>query len=203
MSEKKSIIDKSSNYVTQFFEKNLPDWAVYHNLQHTIETVEGCLEIGKESNLKEGELEIVCIAAWFHDIGYISKVEGHEEKSVESSLKFLQSNGYPSNKINKVTNCILDTRIATIPKDLPGFVICDADLISLGRKDYFEKNDLLKLEIEMRTGKKINNEQWLRRSAKFLSSHNFYSEYSKINFGPQLKENIITLQKQIAEINIK
>lgn len=198
MIEKKSIIDKSSKYVSKYFEKNLPDWAVYHNLQHTIETMEGCIEIGKGSNLKEDDLEIVCLAAWFHDIGYISRVDGHEEESVVFSVNFLKSNDYPPDKINKVTSCILDTKITTVPKDLHGFVICDADLISLGRKDYFEKNDLLKLEIEMRTGKKINNEQWLRRSAKFLSSHKYYTEYSKMKFNHQLEENYITLQKQIA-----
>jgi predicted metal-dependent HD superfamily phosphohydrolase len=201
MSEKNTILDKSSKYVSQFFEEQLPKWAVYHNLQHTIETVNGCLEIGNGSNLREDDLEILNVAAWFHDIGYIFKTEGHEEKSVEIALNFLKSIDYPTNNIEKVTNCILATKIINHPKNLLEFIICDADLISLGRTDYFEKNDLLKLEIEMRSGKKISDEQWLRRSAKFLSSHNYYTEYSKLNFNPQRGENLLTLQKQIAEIS--
>jgi predicted metal-dependent HD superfamily phosphohydrolase len=201
MNEKNTILDKSSRYVSQFFEKQLHGWAVYHNLQHTIETVNGCLEIGKGSNLKEDDLETLSIAAWFHDIGYIFKTEGHEEKSVEIALTFLKLNDYPPNNIDKVTNCILATKIINHPKNLLEFIICDADLISLGRTDYFKKNDLLKLEIEMRSGKKISDEQWLRRSAKFLSSHNYYTEYSKLNFNPQLEKNLLTLQKQIVEVN--
>ena len=201
MNEKNTILDKSSKYVSQFFEKKLPEWAVYHNLQHTIETVNGCLEIGKGSNLKEDDLEIVCIAAWFHDIGYIFKTEGHEEKSAEISLNFLKSNDYPPNKISKVTNCILATKIINHPKNLLESIICDSDLISLGRTAYFEKNDLLKLEIEMRSSKKISDEQWLRRSAKFLSSHKYYTEYAKLNFNLQLRENFLTLQKQIVGVN--
>ena len=65
MSEEKTILEKSSIYVSQFFKKKLPEWAVYHNLQHTIETVNGCLEIGKGSNLKEDDLEIVVVITAF------------------------------------------------------------------------------------------------------------------------------------------
>ena len=117
MSETKTIIEKSAKYISQFFEKKLPEWAVYHNLHHTIETVDGCLEIGEGSNLIEDDLEIVCIAAWFHDIGYIFKTEGHEEKSVEICMNFLKSNDYPINKIIKVTNCILATKLVNHPKN--------------------------------------------------------------------------------------
>ena len=63
------------------------------------------------------------------------------------------------------------------------------------------ERELLKLEVEMRSGKKISDEQWLRRSAKFLSSHSYYTEYGKLNFNLQLKENFLTLQKQIVEVN--
>ncbi len=154
MSEEKTILDKSSEFVSNYFEEKLPEWAVYHNLQHTIETVNGCLEIGKGLNLMEEDLEILCIAAWFHDIGYIFMVEGHEEKSVEICIGFLNSNNYPLDKINKITNCILATKIINRPENLLESIICDSDLISLGRTDYFEKNDLLKLEIELRSGKK-------------------------------------------------
>ena len=200
MKDDKSILQKSSDFVSEFFEANLPEWAVYHNLHHTKETVDGCLEIGKGSNLTEEDLEIICIAAWFHDIGYIYTAEGHEEKSAEISSKFLKSNDYLPQKINKVTECIIATKITNVPKNLLEFVLCDSDLISLGRPDYFEKNDLLKLEIEKRSGKKINDEQWLRRSIKFLSSHKYYTNYSNLNFYPQLRKNLRVLQKQLDEI---
>jgi HD superfamily phosphodiesterase len=201
MSEEKTILEKVSAFVSEFFEEKLPEWAVYHNLQHTIETVNGCMEIGKGLNLKEEDLEILYIAAWFHDIGYNFLVEGHEEKSVEICIGFLNSNNYPPDKINKVAKCILATKILNRPENQLESIICDADLISLGRTDYFEKNDLLKLEIELRSGKKISDEQWLRRSAKFLSSHNYQTEYAKLNFNLQLKENLLTLHKQIVGVN--
>lgn len=195
--KKDSILENTSTFVKKLFEEKLPSWAVYHDLPHTIETVDGCVEIGNGSGLTNEDLEILCIASWFHDTGYMFKVDGHEEKSSEIALKFLNENNYPLDRINMVRDCIIATKISVPPQNLLESIICDADLISLGRPDYFEKNDLLKLEIERRENKEISDLAWLNRSLNFLSSHNYYTEYAKINFGTQLQSNIITLRERI------
>jgi predicted metal-dependent HD superfamily phosphohydrolase len=191
---------KAEKFVSKYYQEKLPEWAVYHNLQHTTDTVNACLEIGKGSNVNGDDLEILCIAAWFHDTGYIFKAEGHEEKSVEIAVNFLKENKYPSSKLEKVRECIMATKITNVPQNFMEFIIRDSDLISLGRDDYFRMNNLLKLEMEMRENKKISEFAWLRRSIHFLSSHIFLTEYAKLNFYPQLKKNLITLQKQIRDI---
>jgi predicted metal-dependent HD superfamily phosphohydrolase len=199
MDEKDTLIVKSSKLVSQYFIEKLPKWAVYHNLQHTIETVNACLEIGRGSNLTEDNLEVLGIAAWFHDTGYMFKTVGHEEKSAEIALSFLKENNYESSGIAKVVDCIMVTKISISPKNLNEFIMRDSDLISLGGTDYLIKNDLLKLEIEKREKKKINEITWLRRSIHFLLSHGFYTEYAKLNFNAQRRKNILALQKQIEE----
>jgi predicted metal-dependent HD superfamily phosphohydrolase len=146
--------------------------------------------------LKEDDLEILCLAAWFHDTGYIFKSERHEEKSVEIAMDFLKGNNYPSNKIIQVSECIMATKITNEPKNFLECIMRDSDLISLGRDDYFKMNNLLKLEIEMRENRKISEFAWLRRSIHFLSSHNFLTEYAKVNYDSRLKKNLVTLQKQ-------
>jgi len=195
--KKDSILENTSTFVNQLFEEKLPSWAVYHDLPHTIETVDGCVEIGKGSGITNEDLEILCIAAWFHDTGYMFNVEEHEEKSSEIALKFLNKNSYPLDRINRVSDCIIATKISITPQNLLESIICDADLISLGRPDYFEKNDLLKLEIERRENKKINELAWLKRSLNFLSSHNYFTEYARLNLGSQLKSNLIILRENI------
>jgi HD superfamily phosphodiesterase len=101
---KETILESSSRYVTGLFNEQQPVWAVYHDLLHTIETFNGCLEIGGGSGISEEDLEIICISAWFHDTGYLFTVEEHEERSSEIALNFLEKNGYPGHKINKVIN---------------------------------------------------------------------------------------------------
>lgn len=199
--EKKSkyILDEASEFVTQLFNEKMPGWAVYHNLSHTLETVTGCKEIGRGSGLKDEDLEILCVAAWLHDTGYIYQVDEHEEKSSELAISFLNERGYPADRIKTVSNCIMATKISITPKNLMESVICDSDLISLGSPDYFKKNDLLKLEIERRENIKITDLDWLKRSLNFLVKHNYFTDYAKINYGSQFENNIITLQKMIKE----
>ena len=88
--QKNTLLQKTSKFVTQLFEKELPNWAVYHDLNHTLETVEGCLEIGKGSDLNDEDLEILLIAAWFHDTGYTLSWVNHEERSAAMAKKFLR-----------------------------------------------------------------------------------------------------------------
>ena len=195
----KYILEETSKFVTQLFNEKIPDWAVYHNLSHTIETVTGCKVIGRGSGLKEEDLEILCIAAWLHDTGYIYQVEEHEEKSSEIALSFLNERRYPTDRINTVIDCIMATKISILPKNLIESVICDSDLISLGSPNYFKKNNLLKLEIERRENIKITDLDWLKRSLNFLVMHNYFTDFAKINFGSQFENNIISLQKMIKE----
>lgn len=199
--KKRSIVENSSKYVNQLFNEKLPGWAVYHDLTHTIETVNACLEIGRASGLTDDDLEILCIAAWFHDTGYMFTVEGHEEKSSELASKFLRECDYPDVRIHSVIDCIMATKIMNIPKNLMEAIIRDSDLISLGNSEYLKKNDLLKKEIEMRENKTISEIAWLKRSLNFLSSHTYFTDYAKQNFNPQLKLNLKILQKKIDEYN--
>jgi uncharacterized protein len=196
-----AVLENSSNYVTQLFREQQPVWAVYHDLLHTIETFNGCLEIGIGSGLSKEELEIICISAWFHDTGYLFTVEEHEERSSEIALNFLEKNGYPGDKINTVINCILATKTTVDPQDLLESVICDSDLISLGKSDYFETNDLLRVEMELRQNIKISEHTWLERSLTFLSAHKFYTDYARLKFNPQLEINLKNLQKKIDAYN--
>lgn len=196
-----TILENSSNYVSQMFKDQQPLWAVYHDLLHTIETFNACLEIGSGSGLTKEDLDIICISAWFHDIGYLFTVDEHEERSSEIALNFLERNDYPGDKINKVINCILATKITVTPQNLLESVICDSDLISLGKPDYFEKNDLLRVEMELRENIKISEFSWLERSLDFLSSHKFYTDYARLNFNQQLESNLINLQKKIDGYN--
>ena len=193
----KSIEYIASQFVIKFIQNNLPKWAVYHTLEHTIETVETSAEIGFYYNLPKEQMEILSIAGWFHDTGYVYGSENHEEKSVEIATDFLKRYYYPAKSISMVINCILATKITSHPGNLLECIIRDADLVSLGKSDYFKTNNLLKQEIEMRDNTTIKEIDWLMRSEKFLSSHSYFTDYAKLNFYPQLQLNLEKIQKRL------
>ena len=202
INNRNSLKESVSKYVTELFKEKLPDWALYHDIWHTVETVKGCEEIGSASFLSEEDLEILYIAAWFHDTGYVYQADGHEEKSVEITSEFLNTIDYPKEKITKVVKCIMATKISKCPNNLIESVICDADLISLGKDDYLQKNNLLKREMETRENKKISEFEWLKRSLIFLSSHKFYTKYASHNYDNQLKINIQNLKEMLSNHNL-
>ena len=83
------------------------------------------------------------------------------------------------------------------PKNLLGRVICDADMLYIGRKEFFRKNDLLKLEIEKREGIEIDAAEWLDRSLRFLEAQSYHTDYCREKLTEGLRENIAVLRKQL------
>lgn len=193
------LIKKASDFVVDFFNKNLPAWALYHSIEHTLDTVYGCGEIGAGSGFSGSELEAIIIAGWFHDTGYVLATSGHEEISCKIAEDFLRTNKSFNCDAEAVVKYIMATETTRQLNSLSEFVIRDADLISLGRNDFSEKNNLLKKEIEIRENKNISDKFWLERSIKFLESHMYYTDYARAKYGPGVEKNIELLKKQLEE----
>lgn len=187
------------NHVTQLLNGNLPSWAVYHNIEHTEEIVSAASRIAEGCKLSRSEIEIVKLAAWFHDVGYATTVEGHEEKSAQLAAEFLRANGVAQENIDKVVGCILATKIPQQPKNLLEAVVCDADLIHLGKKRFFDRSNLLRMEIERRTGVPFSDVEWLQKNIEFASQGTFHTAYAKKEFTARRIKNLATLQEQLRE----
>ncbi len=191
---------RSARFVITLFREELPDWAVYHNIAHTSEVVAATWEIGEGSGLNARELEIVLIAAWFHDTGYTLLARGHEEKSIDIASKFLGENGYPEREIGRVSRCIRATRMPQRPRTLLERVLCDADLKSLGRRSFFRQNDQLKAEIERREGILLDEALWLRRSYRFLTKHRFHTRHARAEYDDGRLANIVRMERLLKKL---
>jgi predicted metal-dependent HD superfamily phosphohydrolase len=189
------IIKKAEQYVNSLFREKLPSKLIYHNFTHTLDVVEHARKIGKKSGLNDDELEIVTLASWFHDTGYVDVYKGHEERSKEIAGQFLNDNSYPQDKIEKILGCIEATKIPQKPNNLMEEVICDADLIHLGQEDFFEYSDLLKSEWENLDIKAVDDAQWNKISVELLSSHKFFTPYARKKFESQQSANLLRAQK--------
>lgn len=192
------ILNKARQYVEGLFEALRNKDNVYHNIDHTLEVVENVKEIGVGEGLTEEELEIVTLAAWFHDTGYCIQSEGHEEVSANYARGFLNVENYPPDKINEVVKCVMATRVPQNPDTLLEKVICDADLAHIGRDDFEVRNNLFRQEYEIYFGKELSEKEWLEKSIDFFSRHRFFTEYSNRKYSAQKEKNIERLKKQLA-----
>jgi predicted metal-dependent HD superfamily phosphohydrolase len=189
------IIKKAELFVNNLFREKLSGKLIYHNFGHTLDVVEQARKIGKKSGLSDDELEIVTLAAWFHDTGYIDTYKGHEDRSKEIAEGFFKENPYAQDKIQKVLGCIDATKIPQMPKNPLEQVISDADLSHLGREDFFEYSDLLKTEWENMQIKSVDEAEWNKISVELLSSHKFFTPYARKKFEQQQSLNLLKAQK--------
>ncbi len=196
----KTTLLKVQEYVIETFKKKGPNEKVYHGLDHTKNVAKACKVIGKASGLTDSELEIVQIAGWFHDLGHIETDVGHENKSADLAVKFLRKNQYPKEKIEKVVNCILATKVPQNPTNLLENVICDADLHHIGTKEFFSKNELFKIELETLLGKTFTESTWLRKSINFFTSQKFFTDYARKSFNEEKKNNILKMRNRLKKI---
>ncbi len=97
-----------------------------HDYWHCYRVVKTALAIGKKEN---GDLVVLELAAWLHDIEVTKSREKHEELSAKLAQKYLKQLGLEKEIIEKVANCIRKHRFSKKIKaeTLEEKIIQDAD----------------------------------------------------------------------------
>jgi predicted metal-dependent HD superfamily phosphohydrolase len=197
MQNSQSILEKAEDFIFQYYQDHFPDNLVFHSYNHIVETVEAVALIGEGNNLLPEQIEMVQLAAWFHDSGYAEDRETHEEKSAEIASAFLSKLDYPSDNIKVIRNIILATRMPQEPKTLLEQVMCDGDLIHVGKKSFTKRSDMLRAELEITQGKSYSDVEWVQNEIDFLSGHKYHTPFANIEFSNRKANNIAQLHEQL------
>lgn len=194
------ITSAASRYISDLFSRELPAWACYHTYRHTVDVVRASRRIGSASGLTGKELEIVALAAWFHDAGYCESHRGHEEASARIAEAFLIEHEYGSRDIGRVRRCILATKTPQRPSHRTDKVLCDADMVYLGGRRFFETNELLRRETEVREGRAVSPAAWTARTLEFVAAHRFHTQYGRSRLNSHRMKIIGQLKRQLGKI---
>lgn len=192
-----TILNKAKEKATHILHEDLSEDITYHTLNHTEFVVSAARQIGKGEGLSNEELEIVELAAWFHDTGYSQSIDNHEEASTKIAREFLTSEAFPEEKIQVVEKCILATRMPQSPKQLIEEVLCDADLSHLGGDDFFVRSEALCNEINKLHGENMASGEWLQKNREFLTDHTYFTRYAKEHYGEAKADNLKTVKKRL------
>lgn len=195
--KKLELIKKASTHVETLFRERKPDWVKFHTFGHAKAVVKRCNEIGAASNQSAEDLEVVTIAAWFHDVGYVEGIQGHEERSLAMATTFLRENGYPEEKIAQVAACIAATKMPQNPKNLLEQILCDADLAHLASEDFPQFSERVRLEIEHQKGHKLTDREWLALNIDFVAGHRYFTDYARTRYESQRSRNLAVLRKEL------
>jgi uncharacterized protein len=178
-------------------ERELPESYFYHSVAHTRdEVVPAAEELGRAEGLSDDELLLLLTAAYFHDIGYIEQIEGHEEIGVRIAKDVLPGMGYTHDQIEVIERLILDTRLPHAPTSRLGMILDDADLDHLGRKSFWQRTKDLRREMTA-MGSDMSDRGWYERTLDFMGEHHYYTASAVRLRLKRKKRNIAILTRML------
>lgn len=193
-----NLIEQSEDFVSNLLKDKLSNLYSYHNFNHTLTVVNAVKELCKKEEVNDDEKEMLLIAAWFHDTGYITGYENHENESVKIATAFLKEKEQSDEFIAKVSNLIMSTVKEYIPKTHLEKIIKDADFAHLMGAEYATTCELLRIELKNTWNLNFSNEEWAKENLNFLlNKHRFYTDYAQRKWQPLKEKNLLQVQKKI------
>lgn len=181
------------NDVTSYLDHNLPHFLTYHNKEHTLYVLEKAIFIAKKEKVKNTELELIKVAALYHDIGFTKTNVGHEKKGCEIAKEQLKNYGYSHEDITTVCGMIMATEIPQNPQNLSEKIIADADLEYLATSHFRTTSKLLFKEL-----KHYNNDltlsAWNTIQIEFIKNHSYHTNYCRRYKTFRKNKNLTLLQ---------
>jgi len=120
-------------------------------------------------------LPLLRTAAYYHDLGFVERSDGHEAISARLAAEVLPRFGYTPAQVEVIRGIILATRYPFEPHTHLESIIVDADLDVLGRDDFWPRNHALRAEREALAGQRSKDEEWYGGQLAFMHAHRYFT----------------------------
>lgn len=197
-------------------EERLPADLTYHSSAHTEDVFREAVALALHDGCSDREVELVAIAAAFHDAGYIQSRSNNEAIGAAMAAAAMQrTGGYTIDEICLVEEMILDTRVvdsdtlqAQVASTRLSAYLLDADLCNFGRDDFFEKLDQVRgesgadeLTQARATLEMMERHHWLTGAARLLRDEKKQQNMAALR--ERLKEHKRTPRGAVAMLSIR
>jgi predicted metal-dependent HD superfamily phosphohydrolase len=200
MISSEQLLNEVEAHIAEFFVQNLPSEYIFHDLDHTIQTVAAAKMIGEGSRISSQDMLILILATWFHDTGYAQGPVDHEDRSCTNAVSFLESK-ISTDEISRVLSCIRATKVPQSPDTLLEQIICDADLGHLGMKIYWDRTSRLRQELVLARKNIMNDQEWVDFELNFMLNHEYHTVVAQELFNKRKAKHIQQLLKQKRRLN--
>lgn len=176
-------------------QQELKPALVYHNVTHTTDVMEQARDIARSEGIAPGhELDLLTVAAAYHDCGFLFTYKNHEEKGCEIARLNLKDH-FPEADIERICSMIMATKIPQSPKNLLEEILCDADLDYLGRDDFEPISQNLYREfLDFHILKK--EDCWDEIQIKFFEQHHYFTQTSVNKRNPAKQQQLQLLKER-------
>lgn len=157
----------------------------YHDINHTLDVVACVSRAIARNKLSNQRARLLTIAAYAHDLGFVSTYDGHEEESIKILGPIALEEGYSQKEIDTINSSIRATKIPQTANSLEEKILCDADLDYLGREDAFAISQKLFLEWLAYGRIKNDKNRFDDLQIAFLKSHEYHTAFSRKHRQPR------------------
>ena len=198
-----SAVSKAKAFVIRQMEMQPQPSLMFHNLKHTTEVAATAYRLGQMENLSSSDLVLLQVAAWFHDLGYLSSYIGHEESSAGMAQEFLEELQMPNDGIQRVMDLIAATKFNQIPETELEKILVDADRANMGSREFLQRGELLRHEWKVYLSKTYTDIEWLEHQLNYIQTTLFHTESAKHLFEENRQFNIGALQNALGAKRLK
>jgi predicted metal-dependent HD superfamily phosphohydrolase len=181
-------------------KRELDSKLVYHSYLHTVDVIDQAIMLGSDAQLCERDLEIITIAALFHDAGFLKQHYDNEPIGAEMAETAMRVVGdYSQGEISLVSQMILDTKLimqayAQISNTRLSPYLLDADLSNLGRTVFWRQTAAVAAEIG------IDFDTFMPNTRALMERHDWQSESARKAYGEQKEKNLKELELAISAL---
>ena len=198
-----NIVDDAHLYVRNLFLEQLPPNYLFHNYNYAKEIVSVCKNLAKGAKLSDEQAEILFLAAWFQYTGYVQNREDYLSKSISLAREFLGGKKYDEKRIQSVEKLIKSSHPDQVPASIPEKILHDAQWSYLGRKRFFRRSKLLKLEKEQVEEKSLTLHEWNKYLLDLQVKTKFLTPWANENYGAQKNKNIALQRENVTKAREK
>lgn len=193
------LVTKAINMI----RTQLPEHIHFHTVEHTLDVMKEVIFFAIIDKLPNKDIELLSIAAAYHDIGWIEKPRENEEIGAKMAASAMSAANYKKDEVQKVVSVIEDTEVRKTDNGLKqvarsnfsGYLL-DADLSNFGRKDFFQARELIFHDLNLSDWK-----EFLIESLTFIQNHSWKTPAAKKFRERQKKKNIKLLKNLIASLD--
>lgn len=189
---------KAEREIMTMLSQKLSPALHYHSIAHTKDVTRQAERIAIGEGITDNDLFLLKSAASYHDAGFVEQYEENESIGARMATEILPEFGYTQEDIKRIEELIFATTVPHQPKNKLEEIICDADLDYLGRDDFHEIAD--KLRLELREHNKINSDRaWDEMQVKFLNMHKYFTKTSIETRQAKKEQNLREIEQRLKE----
>jgi predicted metal-dependent HD superfamily phosphohydrolase len=200
MADTAQLLLDTEAHIKSFFAQYISPDYVFHDLEHTAQTVSSVRVLGEGFECDEREMLLLQLAAWFHDTGYSEGADAHEERSCSFADQFLRGKIADAD-LEEIFGMIRATKVPQQPKALLQQIICDADLSHLGMEWYWDRTGKLRQEFILTRNWIMSEQDWIDFEINFMLMHEYHTAVAQELFNKKKAKHVQQLLKQKRRLN--